>query len=101
MDALPLRAFRMAGRCHSGRHRPKTLQLRRDGSYCCLADDLDSGSAEQRSHLGLSLLLVARRLFVVQALNQLGATLTMEDFLHYIINIAALGKDRRLRPVYA
>src|SRR5260370_11851740 len=39
--------------------------------------------------------------FVVQALNQLGATLTMEDFLHYIINIAALGKDRRLRPVYA
>src|SRR5262249_29316324 len=27
--------------------------------------------------------------------------LTMEDFLHYIINIAALGKDRRLRPVYA
>ena len=36
--------------------------------------------------------------FVVQALNQLGATLTMEDFLHYIINIAALGKDRRLRP---
>jgi GH15 family glucan-1,4-alpha-glucosidase len=39
--------------------------------------------------------------FVVQALNQLGATLTMEEFLHYIINIAALGKDRRLRPVYA
>jgi GH15 family glucan-1,4-alpha-glucosidase len=39
--------------------------------------------------------------FVVQALNQLGATLTMEDFLRYIINIAALGKDRRLRPVYA
>jgi GH15 family glucan-1,4-alpha-glucosidase len=38
---------------------------------------------------------------VVQALNQLGATLTMEDFLRYIINVAALGKDRRLRPVYA
>jgi GH15 family glucan-1,4-alpha-glucosidase len=38
---------------------------------------------------------------VVQALNLLGATLTMEDFLQYIINIAALGNDHRLRPVYA
>src|SRR5215471_5716046 len=63
MDALPLRAFRVAGRCHSGRDRPKALQLRRDGSYCRLADDLDSRSAEQRSYMGLSLLLVARRLF--------------------------------------
>src|SRR5215471_1580972 len=63
MDALPLGAFRMAGRCHSGRHRPKALQLRRDGSYCRRADDLDPRSAEQRSYMGLSLLLVARRLF--------------------------------------
>src|SRR5262249_14592932 len=101
MDALPLRAFRVAGRCHSGRDRPKALQLRRDGSYCRLAYALDSRSAEQRSYMGLSLLLVARRLFCRAGAKPAWATLTMEDFLHYIINIAALGKDRRLRPVYA
>src|SRR5262249_16797842 len=38
-------------------------QLRRDGSYCRRADDLDPRSAEQRSYMGLSLLLVAGRLF--------------------------------------
>jgi GH15 family glucan-1,4-alpha-glucosidase len=37
--------------------------------------------------------------FVVNALNRLGATTTMERYLAYIINIAAAG-DGRLRPVY-
>src|SRR5262249_42720808 len=94
MDALPLRAFRVAGRCHSGRDRPKALQLRRDGSYCRLADDLDSRSAEQRSYMGLSLLLVARRLFC-----RAGAKPAWGNTHNG--SIAALGKDRRLRPVYA
>ena len=39
--------------------------------------------------------------FVVHALNRLGATLTMEDFLHYITNIAGLEEDGRLKPVYS
>jgi pentatricopeptide repeat protein len=36
--------------------------------------------------------------FVVRALNQLGATASMEQFLHYIYTVAAGGSD--LQPVY-
>lgn len=39
--------------------------------------------------------------FVINALNRLGATRTMEDYLAYIINIAAESADRPLQPVYA
>ena len=38
--------------------------------------------------------------FVVQALNRLGATQTMESFIRYITNVAALNPGGRLRPVY-
>jgi len=38
--------------------------------------------------------------FVVQALNRLGATRTMEGFLHFIENAASQGASGRLRPVY-
>jgi GH15 family glucan-1,4-alpha-glucosidase len=38
--------------------------------------------------------------FVVHALNRLGATRTMEEFIRYIANIAALEPQGRLRPVY-
>jgi GH15 family glucan-1,4-alpha-glucosidase len=38
--------------------------------------------------------------FVVNALNRLGATHTMERFLSYILNIAAEGADKSLQPVY-
>ena len=38
--------------------------------------------------------------FVVNALNRLGATRTMENFLRYTINIAAGARDGCLQPVY-
>ncbi len=38
--------------------------------------------------------------FVVQALNRLGATRTMEDHLDYITNIVAGAEHGRLQPVY-
>lgn len=38
--------------------------------------------------------------FVVNALNRLGTTRTMERYLDYIINIAAGTPDGRLQPVY-
>ena len=38
--------------------------------------------------------------FVVQALNRLGATRTMEDFIRYIANVAAVEPDGKLKPVY-
>lgn len=38
--------------------------------------------------------------FVVQALNRLGATKTMEDFLRYITTTVALHPDIELQPVY-
>ena len=38
--------------------------------------------------------------FVVNALNRLGATRTMERYLGYIINIAANANDGPLQPVY-
>ncbi|HTJ97579.1 MAG TPA: glycoside hydrolase family 15 protein [Rhodocyclaceae bacterium] len=39
--------------------------------------------------------------FVVNALNRLGATKTMENYLSYIINIAAGVGGKHLQPVYA
>jgi GH15 family glucan-1,4-alpha-glucosidase len=38
--------------------------------------------------------------FVVNALNRLGATQTMERYLSFILNIVAEGADRPLDPVY-
>ncbi len=38
--------------------------------------------------------------FVILALNRLGATRTMERFLHYIIDVAAGAEGHRLQPVY-
>jgi GH15 family glucan-1,4-alpha-glucosidase len=38
--------------------------------------------------------------FVVHALNRLGATATMEQYLRYIINIAVESTDQDLQPVY-
>ncbi|CAL1239399.1 glycoside hydrolase family 15 protein [Candidatus Methylocalor cossyra] len=39
--------------------------------------------------------------FVINALNRLGTTKTMEQYLHYIANIAAGAKDSLLQPVYS
>ncbi|MEM9531195.1 MAG: glycoside hydrolase family 15 protein [Pseudomonadota bacterium] len=38
--------------------------------------------------------------FVVQALNRLGATSTMERYLRYILNVAAEAGDQELKPLY-
>ena len=38
--------------------------------------------------------------FVVNALNRLGATKTMERYLAYVVNIAAGAEDGKLQPVY-
>jgi GH15 family glucan-1,4-alpha-glucosidase len=38
--------------------------------------------------------------FVINALNRLGATRTMEDYLRYIINIVSAAPDGYLQPVY-
>ena len=38
--------------------------------------------------------------FVVNALNRLGATATMERFLHYLVGIAAGASDGPIQPVY-
>ncbi|MFQ5982677.1 MAG: glycoside hydrolase family 15 protein [Woeseiaceae bacterium] len=39
--------------------------------------------------------------FVVQALNRLGATRTMEEYLRYIVNVAAAAGNEPLQPVYS
>ncbi len=38
--------------------------------------------------------------FVVKALNRLGATRTMEEYLHYIVNVVAGSENGHLQPVY-
>jgi len=38
--------------------------------------------------------------FVVQALNRLGATKTMESYLGYIINVVAEAREKALQPLY-
>lgn len=38
--------------------------------------------------------------FVIQALNSLGVTITMENYLHYITNIVAGASKGALQPVY-
>jgi len=39
--------------------------------------------------------------FVVHALNRLGATRSMEEYLRYITNVAASAQDGHLQPVYS
>lgn len=39
--------------------------------------------------------------FVVRAFNRLGVTKTMEEFIRYIVNVAAMEVGGRLKPVYA
>lgn len=39
--------------------------------------------------------------FVVQALNRLGATKTMEEYLRYIVNVASDADNGPLQPVYS
>jgi pentatricopeptide repeat protein len=39
--------------------------------------------------------------FVVQALNRLGATKTMEEYLRYIVNVATDANEGPLQPVYS
>jgi len=39
--------------------------------------------------------------FVVHALNRLGTTKTMEDYLHYITNVVASSPDGSLQPLYS
>ncbi len=38
--------------------------------------------------------------FVLQALNRLGATRTMESYLSYIVNVATASDDAELKPLY-
>ncbi len=38
--------------------------------------------------------------FVVHALNRLGATKTMESFIHYIVNLVAAAEEHTLQPLY-
>ncbi|MBC7984926.1 MAG: glycoside hydrolase family 15 protein, partial [Candidatus Obscuribacterales bacterium] len=38
--------------------------------------------------------------FTIQALNRLGATRTMEGYLHYITNVFTAARDAPLQPVY-
>ncbi|MGA9854911.1 MAG: glycoside hydrolase family 15 protein [Gammaproteobacteria bacterium] len=38
--------------------------------------------------------------FVVNALNRLGATRTMEDYIHFVVNIGSVSADNHLCPVY-
>ena len=38
--------------------------------------------------------------FVVNALNRLGATRTMEDYIRYVVNIGSDATQKRLKPVY-
>jgi GH15 family glucan-1,4-alpha-glucosidase len=38
--------------------------------------------------------------FVVNALNRLGATKTMEDYIRYVVNIGSGADQQRLKPVY-
>lgn len=39
--------------------------------------------------------------FVVHALNRLGVTKTMEEFIRYMVNVAAMEESSHIKPVYA
>lgn len=39
-------------------------------------------------------------LFVINALNRLGTTKTMEDYLRYIMNVSLMASDKDLQPLY-
>src|SRR5262244_1489770 len=52
-----------------------------------------------RSEPGTTYCWLRDAFFVIKALNRLGATQTMEEYIHYITNIA-VEAERPLRPVY-
>ena len=64
-------------------------------------DDLDSGGARQRAHLGLPLLLAARRLLRARRLPAARATSrSASSFVDYLLNVAGGAPGPRLAPLY-
>ena len=54
----------------------------------------------QRPQLGLPLLLAARCVFVVRALNSISEVGTMEDYLRWLSNVVVEGGDGHIQPLY-
>jgi len=70
------------------------------GAIIAALTTLDSRSAGERAQLGLSLLLLRDAYFVINALNRLSDTQTMERYLSYISTSSPTGTPGTWQPAY-
>ena len=92
---------RVAGRGHPRGHHAQAQRVRRHRRDHRRDDDLDPGGRRTAAATGTTAICWLRdAYFVVNALNRLNATRTMERYLGYIINVAAGAADGQLQPVY-
>jgi hypothetical protein len=97
VGALSRAAVRVAGGGDPRRDHAEALQLRGDRRHRRRDDHLDSGGAGSGRNWDYRYCWLRDAYFVVHALNRLGATKTMEDYLAYICQHRRRG-DRGERP---
>ena len=90
---------RLAGRDHPRRDHAQAVQFRGNRRDRGGAHHLDPGRAGIGRNWDYRYCWMRDAFFVVRALNRIGATRTMEQFISYILSIAADRADR-LKPLY-
>jgi len=93
-------SVRVAGSGDSRRHHLEALHLRGYGCGDRSGNHFDPESASSGRNWDYRFCWLRDSYFTVQALNRLGATRTMEAYLHYIVNIIESAQGGVLQPLY-
>ena len=101
MGAPPGHPLRMAGRRHPRRHHARTsTRSRIPGAIVAAMTTSIPEAPDSGRNWDYRYCWIRDAYFVVDALNRLGGTRTMERYLAYILNIVAGAEDGRLQPMY-
>jgi hypothetical protein len=90
----------MAGSHHPRCHHAKAVQLRGNRRHYRRAHHLDSRGAGLSRTWDYRYCWLRDAYFVVKALNRVGATRTMEDFIGFTLSLAS-NAEEDLKPVYS